>query len=159
MLEIFEKLINEHGSSTILKERLELFSDKYSILEDKLEASNQKKSALEAENQSLKTQLQQANQDIDRLQKIIDAAAKSQSEEKLDEVKEGILKTLFEANSEANIRQLAQHVKLQESVIQYHIDNLKEQKLIKHGPLYINQPLTYEISQEGRKYVIETMGI
>jgi hypothetical protein len=29
MLDMLEKLINEHGSSAILRERLELFSDKY----------------------------------------------------------------------------------------------------------------------------------
>jgi hypothetical protein len=37
MLEMFEKLINEHGSSVILKERLKLINDKYEALGEKLE--------------------------------------------------------------------------------------------------------------------------
>ena len=35
LLDGFEKLINEHGSAVILKERIELANDKYSSLEDK----------------------------------------------------------------------------------------------------------------------------
>jgi hypothetical protein len=42
MLEMFEKLINEHGSSVILKERLKLRNDKYEALGEKLEISNNK---------------------------------------------------------------------------------------------------------------------
>ena len=41
-MEIFggiEKLINEHGSATILKERLLLVADKYAALEQKLSDS------------------------------------------------------------------------------------------------------------------------
>jgi predicted ArsR family transcriptional regulator len=159
MLDMFEKLINEHGSSAILKERIELISDKYSILEDKLEASNQKNSALEAENKSLKTQLEQANKEVFRLQETIESANKSKSGDKLDEEKENILKVLFESNSNASIEQLAQHFQLQESVVEYHIDDLREKKLLDHGPLIVNHPLTYEISKLGRKYVIEVMGI
>ena len=49
MLEIFEKLINEHGSSVILRERLELYSDKYSMLEEKNKHLQTKINDLESE--------------------------------------------------------------------------------------------------------------
>lgn len=75
MLKMFEKLINEHGSSVILKERLQLFSDKYTILGEKLDSSNQKNEALAAENQSLKTQLDQTRKEIERLEDIIKTSA------------------------------------------------------------------------------------
>lgn len=35
ILDGFEKLINEHGSAAILKERIALANDKYSFLEEK----------------------------------------------------------------------------------------------------------------------------
>ncbi|MFH2121096.1 MAG: hypothetical protein ABIJ25_11970 [Pseudomonadota bacterium] len=47
LLDGFEKLINEHGSAVILKERIALANDKYAILEKKI-------SVLEAENERLK---------------------------------------------------------------------------------------------------------
>lgn len=159
MLDMFEKLINEHGSSTILRERLELFSDKYSILEDKLDASKQKNSALEAENQSLKMQLQRASQDIERLQKVIDAAAEAQSVVKLDEAKEHILKTLFGANNSFSIKSLSGHIGIAESLVEYHVDFLKEHDLVDFGPLMVNSPVTYKITANGRKFFVEEVGV
>jgi DNA repair exonuclease SbcCD ATPase subunit len=47
LLDGFEKLINEHGSAVILKERIALADEKYAILEKKV-------SVLEAENNRLK---------------------------------------------------------------------------------------------------------
>ena len=46
MLKLLQDLINEHGSSTILKERLQLIGDKYSHLEEKMEASQQENAPL-----------------------------------------------------------------------------------------------------------------
>ena len=50
MFELLEKLINEHGSSAILKERLGLVQAEYAALERKC-------ANLEAENEALRTQL------------------------------------------------------------------------------------------------------
>ena len=47
LLDGFEKLINEHGSAVILKERISLANDQYVILEKKV-------SVLESENERLK---------------------------------------------------------------------------------------------------------
>ena len=57
MLSIIEKLINEHGSSTILKERLELVNDKYEALETKLANSEKENELLRKEIESLKKQV------------------------------------------------------------------------------------------------------
>ncbi|MDQ6959283.1 MAG: hypothetical protein Q9M24_09265 [Mariprofundaceae bacterium] len=47
LLDGFEKLINEHGSSTILRERISLINDKYATLEKKV-------SEIQTENERLK---------------------------------------------------------------------------------------------------------
>lgn len=57
MLAMIEKLINEHGSSTILKERLQLINDKYEVLESKLALA-------EKENESLKKELQRVSSQL-----------------------------------------------------------------------------------------------
>jgi wobble nucleotide-excising tRNase len=58
VLSIIEKLINEHGSSTILKERLELINDKYEALEAKLANSEKENKLLRKEVESLKKQIE-----------------------------------------------------------------------------------------------------
>ncbi|WP_299980447.1 cell division protein ZapB [Desulfobacula sp.] len=69
LLDGFEKLINEHGSATILKERISLANDKYSLLENKNEILKEQNSVfeqkikmLESENNALKLKMQQTEQ-------------------------------------------------------------------------------------------------
>ena len=66
MLDMLDKLITEHGSSAILRERLELFSDKYSALE-------KQNTQLHENNKVLEYQFDKAKKEIKRLQKILDA--------------------------------------------------------------------------------------
>ncbi len=155
MLNTIEKLINEHGSSTILKERLQLAADQYTVLQDKLEASQQKNSALEAENQSLKTQLQQAQEEVNRLQEIMQASTEAQGNKELKEIEQQILGTLFEANTHFSPTQLATKLSIGESLTKYHIDRLIGMKLIGYGPAKMNAPMYYVLSEHGRKYVVE----
>ena len=54
LLDGFEKLINEHGSAVILKERISLAIDKYAILESENTQLKAKVSILETENAALK---------------------------------------------------------------------------------------------------------
>ena len=58
MLAMIEKLINEHGSSTILKERLQLINDKYEVLENKLDLVEKENKSLKQEINKLKSQLE-----------------------------------------------------------------------------------------------------
>ena len=61
MLQLFEKLINEHGSSTILKERLTILKDEYSHIEKSC-------ANLQAENGALKAELQKERERANLLQ-------------------------------------------------------------------------------------------
>ncbi len=148
MLAMLEKLINEHGSSTILRERLELFSDKYSMLEEKNKHLNER-------NEILESQLQTAKEEIDKLQSIIDKTNTNQNNDGLAETTEEILKFLFDQNHDINLGHICNQFSLEKGVADYHIDNLMESGLITHGALFVNQPPSYRISKEGRKYIIE----
>uniref|UniRef100_UPI00056FB23E hypothetical protein n=1 Tax=Thioalkalivibrio sp. HL-Eb18 TaxID=1266913 RepID=UPI00056FB23E len=62
MLELLERLINEHGSSAILKERLEALKEQY----ESLQASRYE---LSEENSRLKKQLEQDTAQVEKLEK------------------------------------------------------------------------------------------
>jgi DNA-binding transcriptional ArsR family regulator len=163
MLSMFEKLINEHGSSTILKERLELFSDKYSMLEEKLKISEQKNKLLENENNNLKIQLNQAGKEIEHLKKAIESSISSETSKKLDEIKEKILQLLFQIGDEINLMQLCSQLSIDKNTAEYHLNILEEGEYI-FSRYYQGDWVSgdsgysaYVIAQEGRKYVVEKM--
>ena len=144
MLAMLEKLINEHGSSSILRERLELFSDKYEMLE-------QKNKTLEENNASLENQLQAANKEIEKLR----TEAASNSSAKLHENELKLLKYLFDNNHDFTAHQIASYLSIPIGNAEYHLDKLLEHNYIR-GHLNMMTGTTYSISPEGRAYVIES---
>lgn len=72
LLDGFEKLINEHGSAAILKERIELANDKYSVLEQKTIALEQQIAIFDGENTTLSSTLEEAKNEIKSLKEIIE---------------------------------------------------------------------------------------
>ncbi len=148
MLDMLEKLINEHGSSAILRERLELFSDKYSMLEEK-------NSHLQERNKELEAQLQKANEEIGQLQSIVQANSKDKGTDVLANATQNVLKYFFDTAVDFTAERVCQQFSLEPGIAQYHIDNLMEKELLTHGALYVNQPMRYCISKRGRAYIIE----
>ncbi|KAA9133480.1 hypothetical protein F3N42_03770 [Marinihelvus fidelis] len=65
MLQLFEKIINEHGSSAILKERLSILKDAYADVE-------KRNAELQGENGALKADLENARADADQLRMDLD---------------------------------------------------------------------------------------
>lgn len=63
MISLFEKLINEHGSSAILKERLTILKDEYAAME---KTNNN----LTMENLQLKTELDTLKKELSRFKSI-----------------------------------------------------------------------------------------
>lgn len=68
LLDGIEKLINEHGSSVILKERIALANDQYAILEQKLAASELRENQLKSQNESLRLDVEKAQIQIKNLE-------------------------------------------------------------------------------------------
>jgi hypothetical protein len=66
------KLINEHGSATILKERIFLAADQYAILERKVHDLEAKMNALEHENARLQLDIQKCEEEKEGCQAQID---------------------------------------------------------------------------------------
>jgi len=169
-LDGLEKLINEHGSATILKERIALANDKYSALEKELSASKLREEEskareikLEAENQRLKSDNVQLRQEIQRRDDIIQKEIPP-----LDNVKISILKLLFDVESMAP-DQISQSLDVALQMANFHLEELLKAKLIKPknvmreriidlGAIKQTQHFAipgYSIEQIGRKYLIE----
>ncbi len=147
MLDMFEKLINEHGSSVILKERIELISDKYALLE---ETNAHLKSKVE----TLENSLSVATNEIAELKELL-TAYQSKDDTELGENELLILNQLFDNNNEIQIGQLANVINSDISTTKYHVNNLVENDFIKRVPI-LNSPETYRINKNGIKYIVES---
>ena len=147
MLEILEKLINEHGSSVILKERLELINDKYEAIEGKL---------ANAEKEMLKQQVAELRDQI---------SASKPAMDELPQEQQAILKILFNTNKSVRDELIARELNLEIGVLNYHLDELLEKKLLNHPSYIMGSAFTghsgyreQSISKKGRKYFIEIIG-
>ena len=159
---LLEKAINEHGSSTILKERLKLAADQYEDL-------TRKNSDLIAQNKSLQKQLQESQSEIQKLNNLIKTMSGNQEARALNEVTSRILEYFFDAQHNPSIEEVAGHMGFELNMVSYHFDVLKENKYIQQatvassGPTLVidvdgsssNKPATYRITPNGRKYVVE----
>ena len=147
LLDGFEKIINEHGSAVILKERIALANDKYAALEEKLSASELRAKNLESNNQALRSDLQEAKIEIQNLKKFTE---KSHGDH-LDEVKEKILVLLASQDSFEN--NIAQSLGISSQVAQFHLQDLSEMEFIYRSLSMTGQQFPWQLAQEGRRYL------
>src|SRR4051794_37269277 len=89
LLDGLEKLINEHGSAAILKERIALANDKYAALESKLSDAELKVKQLESEKQSLELDSYKLKEKLRDLEQLEESQGS-----RLEEIREKILTTL-----------------------------------------------------------------
>ncbi len=164
LFDYIEKLITEHGSSAILKERLELLRDQTSALEKENDALKSENAILNGKGNVIESQLDKAMKEIERLNQIIEGLKKDDTKTHLDAVTEKILKLLFDTAQEMSIDYIASFLSMDISTAQYHFDLLSEAKLIIQTTLAEKSPWTgqniparYELTSSGRKYVVENI--
>jgi len=155
MFKMLEKLINEHGSANILKERLGLKDEQISSLKDEYSSLVQENTNLKRENEQLKTSFDQAQQEIEGLKKIIDSGTKVSSPPELSDIAINIMKQLFNTGDEITTDEFASSLGIQNGIVQYHIDILLEIEFVGEGPIIIEEPQTYYLTKLGRKHLIE----
>ena len=155
LLDGFEKLINEHGSAVILKERISLANDKYVALEARVTGLETeiidlkaKKSALQAENQRLKVDNEQLTIKIQDLEKI-----PYSHDNLLDEEKVKILMAL--AKQEWSYAEhISRSLGIGIQVVQFHLDELQndEMALVSDS---MGDSSEWTLGHEGRRYLIK----
>jgi hypothetical protein len=147
VLDGIERLINEHGSSVILKERIALINDKYAALEQKLFASELRTKNLESDNKTLNKNLQEAKVEIENLQKLFEKTHSN----RLLEVQENILALL--ASQETYENNIAQSLGISAQVAKLHLQDLSEMEFIYKSLSMSGQQFPWQLSQEGRRYL------
>ena len=151
LLDSIEKLITEHGSAAILRERIALANDKHAALEKKA-------STLETENTELKVQVQAGQSENERLRAEI-AALKEKSarsggqSSRLEEVREKILVLLAAQDGIAD-QQIAQALGIGPHVASFHLQELQSANMVR-CTLRVGQRITpWHVSHEGRRYLV-----
>ena len=149
-----EKLINEHGSAAILRERLSLASDQFKAMElsakeatlraEAAQLSADKASGrvqqLEAENQALRLEIERFKQSADT------------HSPRLDEVREKILVLL--ASKDSLESAIANAVSASPQVVAFHLREMESARLIGRNLSMTGTALPWYINQEGRRYLV-----
>lgn len=155
---LLEKAINEHGSATIILQRLELARDEYAVLQRKLtdaESSlveaTETISQLQSENERLKADLQNAQMEIRNLQEEFYEQRTESHEQPLGEQKDQIISLL--AQESKTTEELAGLLGVGEQAIFFHLEDERMQRftVARQYPLVISVQLT----SAGRRYAVE----
>lgn len=143
-----ERLINEHGSATILKERLALAADQYSALEKKLADALEREAALMNEVKSLRDELEDAST------KLRDDPVKSTSQnaQHLDSTKENIL--LHLASQDDFDGNIARKLGIGEQVVTFHLEELFDMGFIHRSLSMTGQTFPWRLIKDGRRYLV-----
>lgn len=139
LLDGFEKLINEHGSAAILKERIELANDKYAALERKAAELAEENRRLRAENDDLRARAP--------------AAPVAPHGPEIDETAEKIL-VLLSKQTDLPQRRIAQQLGLTEELAAFYLEELENGNII-YGSHSTISATEYSLNQEGRRYLIK----
>ena len=125
-----EELIDEYGSSTILKERLDLLRDQISVLEKKNSALKSDYTILKCKKNTIDFQLNKARKEIERLNQLIQELEKDDAKTRLDAATEKILKMFFYRRRELSVSEVAATLFIDVSTARYHFHLLLENNLI-----------------------------
>jgi len=152
-----ERLINEHGSAAILKERLALASDQYSALEKKLSDSESRVEAAELRTKNLESESQRLELDNFKLKEEIRNLKEQLSErhgQRLEEVREQLLQLLAAQTGRITASQAAQVLQIGEQLATYHLTEMGKESLVTAGYFYNGRSTDYAIGQAGRAYLV-----
>jgi predicted ArsR family transcriptional regulator len=158
-----EGLIDEHGSSTILKERFDLLRDHISVIEEKNSAIKLNNTFLKSKKNTIESQLNKARKEIERLNQSIQELEKNDAKTHLDAVTENVLKMFFYRRRELSVSEVAYTLSIDVSTTRYHFNFLLENNLIEQtrvGFISINgrkRDPRFSITSSGRQYISQNI--
>ena len=154
-----EKLIAKHGSSTILKKRLELLRDQISVLEKKNSALKSDNTILKSKKNTIESQLNRARREMERLNQLIQELEKDDARTRLDAATEKVLKMFFHRRRELSVSEVAATLSINVSTAWYHIDLLLENNLIEQNRVGFvslqgrRRDPQFRLTSSGREYI------
>ena len=151
-----EKLITEHGSAAIFKERISLAKDQYAAIEKKLSDSEFRIKELESEKQRLELDNFKLKEKITGLEEQL---TETQNKSSLEEVREKIL-ILISQNKKITDAQVAQAVGVGEQLATFHLKELEKEDFVHASYTMgsewagIRSRTEWYITQAGRSYLV-----
>ena len=167
-----EKLINEHGSASILKERIELARDKYALLEKEISVEKSQTAGLKAEitnlqsnnllllreNEALRLDLSQCEEKIRNLENRIAEIHKIVLSEK-----EKLILVSVASNSGSEAQVIAQVTSMNVTETENTLNSLRSKLLVSFIPTLINEQSStspicrsaklWEVCRKGHEYI------
>ena len=157
LIDLIEKLINEHGS---FREHLELLRDQISILEKENSALKSENAILKAKEDTTESKPNKATKEIERL-KVIKVPKEDGKKPHLDAVAEKVLKLFFDKSRDMSIDEVAGALSMDIGTAQYHFNLLSESNLIIQTRIGFTSPQghesapLFELTLSGREYVVK----
>ena len=151
LLDGIEKIINEHGSAVILKERIALAEDKYAALGQKLALSETRVAVLEGEKKALQFEIVNFRQEIQRRDDVIQKE-KSHGNS-LQKIEEKLLSLLCE-NECVPTSQIARSLDKHLQLITLHLTNLAKTRFVVASYNAVEET-EWAIDHEGRAYLVQ----
>ena len=153
-----ERLITEHGSAAILKERIALASDQYAALDKKLLDAVARAQAAEVEYKNLESVNQRLELDNRKLKdevRNLEEKLMGRHGQRLEEVKEAILLFLSARPHGGAIfaDQIGRQCGIGSQVAMYHLEEMNERSLVLVSYSAIQPPL-WSLGKEGRSYLV-----
>ncbi len=149
LLDGIEKLITEHGSAAILKERIALANDKYAALEKKLSDSELRVKQLEMEKQVFELDNFKLKEKVGNLEEQL----VEPHENRLEDIKENLLIALS-PGQDAIAAQLAQSLDIGEQLATFHLEELANTGFVSAARFYTGRPTIWKLGQDGRGYLV-----
>ena len=146
-----EKLINEHGSAVILKERIELLKEQYSALERKYAESESNGSKNAA---ALRT-LELSNFELKQKIKELEQAKGNSDSQRLESAKESLLVFLASITGYISTDDIARTLTISGQAALYHLTEMENAKLIHGSYTADGKPPEWKIIQGGRAYLVK----
>jgi len=144
LVELIEKLINEHGSAEIMEKRLVLFKEQVVAVEER---SNK----VQSENKRLKDELALALEEQDRLR----AELAKHSSSGIDPTEEKLLAAVgLDRHGGMSAARLAGRLSIDPIRVEYFLGKLEKEGYI-IGQHFLGGASLYSIGQRGREFLIK----
>jgi cell division protein FtsB len=148
VFEQIEKLITEHGSAAILRERLHFAGDQYAALE-------RKNAELQAENDKLRREVESLRVQNTELRKSI--PQDTDTPDGFDKNTRKILHVFFQLSDNVSVDQIVRQTGLNRPTVEYHCGLLCKARLIRQTRARsASSPCMYGIMPEGRGYAVRS---
>ncbi len=144
-----EKLINEHGSAAILRDRLLLASDQFNALERKNVEFTSRIGELEAEIQNLRARVTATETERDQVKE----SAQRHGSADRPELEQQILVSLA-SQPGLTIPQIARHLQVGLERARFHVDELFHAEFI-YGAHFMGRESEWHLGQDGRRYLLQ----